>query len=285
MIYTTGRSDEIRGLLNAPLEEVVKKAGNHLVLLEKLPALFQYCARSMADEIQQNNKLDKVTRLILPVGPTEQYSILKDIINNEEISLRNCWFFFMDEYCDKNGRELSAEHPLSFRGTMKRTEFFDQIKPELRIPDERIVFPNQRNIFALGEMISQAPINTCYGGIGIHGHVAFNEPEADISETGPRVVHLNDYTVTINALRAGVGGNLVNFPQYALSIGMREILGSQRIRLVCRSESSFDWACTVLRIALLGSIGDDYPVTYIRQHKDWKIMSTYETAAGPKHVI
>jgi len=101
----------------------------------------------------------------------------------------------------------------------------------------------------------------------------------------PRVVRLNGYTVTINALTARVGGNLVNFPQYALSIGMREILDSQRIRLVCRSESSFDWACTVLRIALLGSIGDDYPVTYIRQNKDWKIMSTYETAAGPKHVI
>jgi glucosamine-6-phosphate deaminase len=267
------------------LEEVIERSGSHLVLLDSLQALYHTCARSIADEIKRNNETARVTRLILPVGPTEQYSILKDMINDEKISLKNCCFFFMDEYCDYNAIELPAEHPLSFKGTMNRIGFFDQIKPELRIKEENIVFPNHNNLFSLSGLLSKEPIDTCYGGIGIHGHVAFNEPETNIAETGPRLVRLNDYTITINALRAGVGGNLVNFPHYALSLGMREVLSSKRIRLMCRSETSLDWACTILRIALLAKVGDDFPVTHIRMHKDWKIMSTNETAAGPKHLI
>jgi len=30
-------------------------------------------------------------------------------------------------------------------------------------------------------------IEVCYGGVGIHGHVAFNEPEAGAAHTGPRL--------------------------------------------------------------------------------------------------
>jgi glucosamine-6-phosphate deaminase len=255
------------------------------MLLNSLHDLYHACARSIADGIKRNNETGKTTRLILPVGPTEQYSILKGIVNDEKISLKNCIFFFMDEYSDCNAIELPAEHPLSFKGTMHRIGFFDEIKPELQINKENIIFPNHENLPWLSESLSREPVDTCYGGIGIHGHVAFNEPETNVADTGTRLVRLNDYTITINAMRAGVGGNIVNFPHYALTLGMREILNSRRIRLMCRSEPSLDWACTILRIALLAKVGDDFPVTHIRTHKDWKIMSTNETVAGPKYLL
>ena len=45
---------------------------------------------------------------------------------------------------------------------------------------------------------------------------------------------------------------------------MRQILEARRIELFCRNGCEFDWANTVLRLALFGSPGDDYPVTHVR---------------------
>lgn len=284
IIYSIERKEEVKKLLNLSPEELVEKSKGHLIILENLQELHEHFARNIANEIKDNNKKNRNTRLILPVGPTGQYPILKDIINDEKISLKNCWFFFMDEYCDDNGIELSEEHPLSFKGTMKKI-FFNHIDPELSIPSEQIIFPNHKNLYYLKELISKMGIDTCYGGIGIHGHVAFNEPERNVGESNPRLVYLNEYTITMNAIRADVGGNIVNFPKKALTLGMKQILSANKIRLYCRNDGPYDWANTVLRIALFGRIGDDFPVTYIRTHKDWIIITDYNTAKKPKYII
>jgi len=278
------RSEEVRKLLKMTPEEMLAKAKGRLVIVKDLDALHRHFAESIANEIKKNNEEGKPTRLILPVGPTGQYPILKDIINSEGISLKNCYFFFMDEYCDDNGHALPEDHPLSFKGEMKRI-FFNHIKPELNIPEDQLIFPNHLNIHKIKDMIDDVGgIDTCYGGIGIHGHVAFNEPEPNIKDSEPRLVYLNAYTITINAIRAEVGGNLVNFPRKAVTLGMKQILGSRRIRLYCRSQK-YDWANTVLRIALFGEPGDDYPVTYIRNHKDYMIITDRRTAEIPKHIL
>jgi len=278
------RGEEVRKLLQMTPEEMLAKAKGHLIIVDTLEDLYQHFAESIANEIKKNNAEGRPTRLILPVGPTEQYLILRDIINEENISLKNCYFFFMDEYCDDNGHVLPESHPLSFKGIMKRI-FFDHIKPELNIPSENVIFPTHLNIHILKDKIAQVGgIDTCYGGVGIHGHVAFNEPEPNVRNTDPRLVYLNDFTITINAIRAHIGGNLINFPRKAVTLGMRQILGARRIRLYCRNDIS-DWANTVLRIALFGRPGDDFPVTYIREHPDWIIITDRNTAERPKYVI
>ena len=136
-----------------------------------------------------------------------------------------------------------------------------------------------------GKIQSAGGIDTCYGGIGIHGHVAFNEPEPNVKESDPRLVYLNDFTSTINCIRSRVGGNLVNFPRRAVTLGMRQILGARRIRLYCHNGIPLDWANTVLRLALFGQPGDDYPVTHIRSHKDYVIVTDEDTASKPKIIV
>jgi len=285
MLYSVGRRDEVRRLLRMTIEEMIEKARGRLVVVETLEDLHRHFAESIANEIKENNARKKPTRLILPVGPTGQYPILRDIINDERISLKNCYFFFMDEYCDDNGCVLSEDHPLSLRGTVKRI-FFDHIDPELNIPSENLIFPTHLNIHQLKDKIaSVGGIDTCYGGIGIHGHVAFNEPEPGVENTDPRLVYLNEYTITMNAIRAHVGGNIVNFPRKAVTLGMRQILSARRIRLYCRNGGEWDWANMVLRIALFGKPGDDFPVTYIRKHPDYLIVADVDTASKPKYIL
>ena len=256
-----------------------------MVIVKDLESLHQHFAAAIAAEIQANNARGRHTTLILPVGPVGQYPILAERINAERISLKKCWFFFMDENCDDNGVALPPSHPLSFKGEMEGI-FFSRIRKTLAIPEKQLVFPDHLNVQTLKDRIAAAGgIDTCYGGIGIHGHVAFNEPEPNVRDSDPRLVYLNDFTTTINCIRAEVGGNLVNFPRKAVTLGMRQILGARRIRLYCRNGIPLDWANTVLRLALFGRPGDDYPVTYIRHHPDYVIVTDEDTARRPKFVI
>jgi len=279
------RQEEVRRLLKMSRREMLDKAGKHLVILKDIDALHQQFAETIAHEITSNNAKGRPTKLILPVGPVGQYPILIDMIHTQKISLRRCWFFFMDENCDDNGIAVPPTHPLSFKGEMQQT-FFSKIRRNLMIPARQLVFPDHLNIQTLKSKIeSVGGIDTCYGGIGIHGHVAFNEPEPNVKESDPRLVYLNDFTSTINCIRAEVGGNLECFPRKAVTLGMRQILGAKQIRLYCRNGIALDWANTVLRLAVLGKPGDDYPVTYIRDHRDYVIVTDEDTARRPQIMI
>jgi glucosamine-6-phosphate deaminase len=173
---------------------------------------------------------------------------------------------------------------LSFRGLIER-EFLPLLDQALAPAPDRVVFPNENNVARLAGLIAElGGIDVCYGGIGIHGHVAFNEPEPGVAALGPRRVRLNDITVTINAIRARVGGNLEGFPRTAFTLGMRQVLGARRIRLYCRNGCEFDWANTVLRLALFGEPGDDYPVTHLRG-RQYTITTDRETLATPANLI
>lgn len=278
------RKEEVRSLIRLTPKEVIEKAGDKLIVCDNIDELHRQFAEHIATEIISNNINNLSTRLILPIGPTGQYPILVKIIKEKDISLKNCWFFFMDEYCDDEGNVLPETHPLSFKRIAK-TLFLDHIKKNgLRL--NQVFIPNEENIEKLAIIINQiGGIDVCFGGIGIHGHIAFNEPEQGIAVKMSRRVKLNDYTITINAIRAQIGGNIENFPRYAYTLGMREILNSRKIRLYCRNGSSFDWANTILRITLFGIPGDDYPVTYIRNHPNYTIITDNDTLATPKNLI
>lgn len=279
------RGEEIHELLKLTPEEMVDRAEGHLVVVDTLDDLHRHFARDLADTIAENNREDRPTVLIVPWGPVPQYPIFGEIVNAERISMKRCTFFFMDEYCDDTGHVVPTSHPESFRAAALNV--WDGIQEDLRIPADQVIFPDHENIDFLEHMVANAGgIEACYGGIGIHGHVAFNEPADGVAESGPRLVELNDFTVTINAIRSGVGGDLENFPKKAVTVGMRDILGADRIRLYCRNDiPGLQWANTVLRLAVFGEPGDDYPVTHIRNHTDWRVVTDRNTAAPAEHLM
>ena len=120
------RSEEIRSLLALSPEELLEKASGRLMILDTLDDLHRHFAESIAEKIQGNNRKETPTRLILPVGPTGGYPYLAEMIHRDGISLGNCYFFFMDEYCDDSGYAIPPSHPLSFRGIMDKL-FFSRI--------------------------------------------------------------------------------------------------------------------------------------------------------------
>jgi len=281
----TTRKQEIRELLSLSDEQFQERAGRRLVVLTDIDALHQKFAESVASEIQENNTKGQATKLILPVGPVGQYPILAGLINEREIDLKKCWFFMMDEHCDDDGVVLDSKHPLSFRRAFEE-HFTSHVDTKKMLSNDQLVFPDHMNLSTLGARIAAVGgIDTTYGGIGIHGHIAYNEPEANVRESDARIVCLNDFTRTINAIRAEIGGNLEGHPRKGATLGMRQLLGANRIRLYCRNGIALDWANTVLRLAVLGKPGDDYPVTHIRDHQDYVVTTDQNTACQPNYIV
>lgn len=270
------RKQEIISLNSLSSSEIKAKTAEHLIVLKDNDELHQFFAEHMCNLIEKNNSRDEPTSLIVPFGPTGQYPIFINMVNTRRISLIDTQFFFMDEYADNEGFEISENHHLSFRG--KLYTMFDTIDKEL-LPDfSKIIFPSHENLNQLKEMIAKRKLNCTYGGVGIHGHLAFNEPERGVRDSDPRVVHLNDFTVTINSIRASIGGDLENFPRKALTLGMNQLFSAEKMVIFCRNGiDSIDWANTVLRLALLGTPGDDYPVTYLKEHNDWVVVTDEDT--------
>lgn len=279
------RQEEVRELLKLSVAEVRKKAEKHLEVLPNIQSVYQHCGDSIAEEIISNNRNNRTTKLILPVGPVGQYPILAEKVNAEKISLKNCWFFMMDEHCDDDGNTVAPDHPLGFRRSFDEA-FTRHVEKSLMVPAEQLIFPDHQNVDTLKDKITAVGgIDTTYGGIGIHGHIAYNEPEPNVRESDPRVVQLNEFTRTINAIRSKVGGNLENYPRKGITLGMRQLLGAKRIRLYCRNGIDLDWANTVLRLALFGNPGDDYPVTYIRNHQDYVVVTDEDTIRQPEIIV
>ena len=123
-----------------------------LFCLKDNASVFKQMAEEMAEEIRTHNAEGKKTVFICPVGPVGQYPYFVDMVNEQNISLKNVWFINMDEYLDDEKHWIPAEHPLSFRGFMNRT-VYDRIRPELLMPPEQRVFPDPLDTGRIPELI------------------------------------------------------------------------------------------------------------------------------------
>ena len=282
------RAREVRRILALEPDEVIKEAKGQLVVFDTLDEVYDYLAEEMVQEFEKAAKGDRIVSFIMPVGPTQPYRLMAEKINYRQISLKNVRFFFMDEYVDdEKDRLIPKSNPLSFRGQIGPL-LFDRIRPDLLMPKSQVIFPTPENVKDLPKMIKDAGgIEVCYGGIGIHGHVAFNEPGPGVAKSNPRILDINDFTRTIDATRhPGVGGNLENFPRRAITMGMKQCIEARKILVMTRNETPFlNWANTIIRIAALGKPGDDYPVTHMRHHKNLRIGTDRNTLKKPKFNI
>lgn len=238
---------------------------------------FLLLAEEMCREIREHNERGERTVLICPVGPVGQYPFFVQMVNQEKLSLKNCWFINMDEYLE-NGRMMDIENPMSFRGFMQR-EVYGKILPELLMPEEQRVFPDPQEPQKVPELIEKlGGVDMAVGGIGITGHLAFNEPQPqmsveEFSQLKTRVIDIAPETRATNCI-GDLGGALEDMPEQAVTIGMWEILGARKIRLgVFR-----DWHRAVCRRAAYGEVTAEFPVTIAQNHPD-VVLYVNEVAA------
>jgi len=242
-------------------------------------------ARELVDEIESHNGKGEPTRAIIPCGPRCWYEPFTRMVNNEKVSLKALCVFHMDECLDWQGRPLPGSHPYNFRTFMEK-HFYGGIRSELAVPEDQRHWLLPSTMESVASAIAEAPVDICIGGWGQDGHVAYNQtrrhPFSRISleELENSTIRIQENNIdTIMALaQRSFGGAYQFVPPMSITLGMREILSSRKIRVYSDTGA---WKQTALRVALFGPITPEYPITLLQKHPDAEITATLDTARHP----
>jgi glucosamine-6-phosphate deaminase len=269
--------------LDVPPEALGEGTPVTVRVLGDMASIAEDMARAMLSEIREGLAARGKATLIVPVGPVDQFPILAGLVNAERLSLRDVVLINMDEYLTDDDEWVPLDHPLSFRSFMDRA-FYGRLDPELAPPAASRVFPDPRDCEAVPRLIEQrGGVDATFGGVGINGHVAFNEPPEPGEVVGleefaalpTRVLDLARETRTINAVT--VGGEINVVPRRCVTVGMREILGSERLRFYCNRP----WQSAVVRRLLHGPVTPACPASLLRTHTDAVLTVAEYVAAKP----
>ena len=269
---------------NVDAAELLQKSKVPLEIVETEEDMYYHMAMDMLSHITANNKQDKRTVFVVPVGPIGQYKKLVWLCGRDRISLKNVWFITMDDYLLPNGKAIPQDHPLSFEGFMN-SQFYEKMDPSLTVPVNQRIFPRPGREHEIGEQIEKlGGVDVCYGGMGINGHIAFNEPpepgdtisDEEFAALSCRVLDISRETRTINAV-TGAGGYIDFIPQRCVTIGMKEILSARKIRLYLNRL----WQSGIVRKAVLGEVTRFVPASFCQRHADARFVLVRHTANSP----
>jgi glucosamine-6-phosphate deaminase len=164
----------------------------------------------------------------LPTG-SSPLGVYKEIINlykQEKVTFKNVITFNMDEYIG-----ISEDHPESYHYFMK-SNFFDHID----IPEENVHILNgnaedlEKECKDFEEKIeSYGGIELFLGGIGVDGHIAFNEPGSSLSSR-TRIKTLTQDTIIANARFFDNDVNKV--PKTALTVGVGTVMDAKELIII-----------------------------------------------------
>ena len=273
--------------LKIPKSEVGK---NSPIPVEVLPDNDSLIARLAADLLQEYLSAKAAGRekvvFILPVGPVGQYEILADRCNREKISLRDLVVINMDEYLTPDGRDfIPLNDPLSFRRHMEE-HFYRTLNSQLAPPADHRIFPHPLALSHVPEIIARfGGCDACFGGIGITGHVAFNDPPepgekislGEFRNLPTRVVRLSRETRLINSVTA-CRGNIDRIPALAVTVGMKEILESRKVRIYLNRL----WQSAIVRKIFYGPVTPAVPGSLLQDHPDVRFVLTDYVAELPE---
>ena len=254
-----------------------------ITVVPDLDALHRAVAAEFADLLEQKEKSGEMLTVIAPVGPLN-YLYFAAEVQRRGLSCRHLRTINMDEYLDEQDRLIPDDHPLSFRRFMEQS-FFSRLEPEQRPDPKNIVFPDPDQPEAVTELIDEiGGADICWGGLGITGHLAFNDPPGMLGEPEELNSFRNCKTrkLTISPMSTaqmamgGTNGNLEILPRRAVTLGMYELLKSKRIHLTFMRR----WHSGLWRRALLGPVTSSFPGSLVQEHPDFRVIMT-ELAATP----
>jgi glucosamine-6-phosphate deaminase len=258
-----------------------------LEILPDDPSLIRRFAEDIiAEYLAAKSRGREKVVFILPVGPVGQYDLVAAMCSQKGIDLRDLVVINMDEYLNEDGSEfIPASDPLSFHRHMD-DHFYAKLPPEICPPPAQRIFPSPTDPDQVGELIEGfGGCDVCFGGIGITGHVAFNdppEPGETITLEGfaaatTRVVRLSRETILINSVTT-CRGNIDRIPKLAVTVGMKEILESFKVRIYMNRF----WQSAIIRKILHGPVTVKVPASLLQNHPDVHFVITDYVAENPE---
>lgn len=217
-----------------------------------------------ASEILQKQLLEKQNSVLgLATGstPIGLYEHLIKLNKEGKISFKDVVTFNLDEYVG-----LERTHNQSYYYFMQ-----EQLFKHVDIKEENIHIPSgvaedleaeckryEEQLKALG------PVDLQILGVGVNGHIGFNEPGTDFSSR-THIVELDQSTREANAR---FFNNIDEVPTHAITMGIQSIMDSKKILLLAFGESKKD----AIERLLSGEVTEDLPVSVLNKHSNVTVI-------------
>lgn len=206
-------------------------------------------------------KPDSVLGLATGSSPLGTYKQLIEWYKKGDIDFSNVISVNLDEYVGLDGNDLQ-----SYRYFMN-TNFFDHIN----IKKENTFVPNGKASDTVAECDSYDKRIKNFGGIdlqllgiGLDGHIGFNEPD-DVFVKNTHVVSLHESTIKANAR---FFENEEQVPKSAITMGMVSIMQAKKILLIANGKNKED----IVNKAFFGPITPKIPASILQLHPDITVI-------------
>ncbi|KHO62282.1 MULTISPECIES: glucosamine-6-phosphate deaminase [Thermoanaerobacter] len=227
-------------------------------------------SKKAAEIVKKQIKEKPNTVLGLATGstPLGMYKHLIEMYKKGEIDFSNVITFNLDEYIG-----LSPDHPQSYHYFMFHN-FFNHIN----IKKENVHIPNgiaedlEEECRKYDEEIEKAGgIDLQILGIGVNGHIGFNEPEESI-ETKTHVVTLTEDTINANKR---FFKSAEEVPRKAITMGLGSIMKAKKIVLLASGKNKAE----AIKETIKGQLTTKVPATVLALHPDVTIIIDKEAAS------
>ena len=237
--------------------------------LEKIPVeIFKtpkegshYVAELISVLIKEKNAQGKKAVIGLATGSTPKslYAELVRMHNEEGLSFKNVITFNLDQYYPMEADALNSYHYFMRKYLFEQTDIDPKnyFLPNGMIPKDKIkehCADYERKIEEAGGIDLQIL------GIGINGHIGFNEPGSPMySKT--RLISLDNSTRMANSQEFG---NISEVPRMAITMGISTIMKSRKIILMAWGKTK----APVIQKAVEGKPTEEIPASLLQHHDD-----------------
>jgi glucosamine-6-phosphate deaminase len=166
----------------------------------------------------------------------------------------------LDEY-----EGLDGEHDQSYRYFMNNNlfNFINIDKANTFVPNGKAA-DIDAECKAYDERINEVGIDIQLLGIGLDGHIGFNEPDEFFTKETHKVV-LDESTIVANAR---FFESIDDVPKTAITMGMGGIMSAKKVLLVANGQNKKD----ILEKAFFGPITPKVPASILQLHNDVTVI-------------
>lgn len=210
-------------------------------------------ARSAARTLREAVAAHGSARMIAAAAPS-QLDVYRALAAEPDVPWDRITVLHMDEYLG-----LDTEAPQRF-GNWLRAHLVDAVRPAAFHP-MRTELGTQAAVAEYTALLDEAPVDLVCLGIGVNGHIAFNDPpDADLTDPCPvRTVQL-DLASRVQQVDDECFDTLDAVPTHALTLTIPALLAgahlvcavpdarkAEAVRALVEEPISAHWPCTVLR--------------------------------------
>ncbi|AGH82166.1 glucosamine-6-phosphate deaminase [Psychromonas sp. CNPT3] len=201
---------------------------------------------------------DRPFVLGLPTGgtPLATYQRLIELYNLGEVSFEHVVTFNMDEYVGIDPSHPESYHSFMFNNFFNKINInpqninlLDGLATDLEVECQRYE----------DKIKSYGKINLFMGGVGIDGHIAFNEPASSLASR-TRVKTLTPETRQANS--RFFDNDINQVPKLALTIGVGTLLDAQKVMILVSGQNK----AYALQAAVEGSVNHLWTVSALQLH-------------------